>query len=46
MLKTTQKFEQYFGTRKDEIKALYKKMQEDKTKDSEIKQTDSQEEKG
>ncbi|MBI4895564.1 MAG: SMC-Scp complex subunit ScpB [Candidatus Aenigmarchaeota archaeon] len=30
ILKTTAQFEQYFGTRKEEIKNLYKKMQEDK----------------
>ena len=34
VLKTTKQFEDYFGTRKEEIKDLYKKMQEEgKTKD-------------
>ncbi len=33
ILKTTPQFEQYFGTRKDEIKNLYKKMQDEKPKD-------------
>lgn len=30
ILKTTSQFEQYFGTRKEEIKNLYKKMQDEK----------------
>ena len=34
ILKTTQRFEEYFGTRKEELKDLYKKMQEEKPKPS------------
>ncbi len=39
VLKTTQKFEEYFGTRKEEIKALYKQMQDKKEAKQESKET-------